>query len=163
MTKTHRMQQLTAVRKLKEDRDAIALARANAAKKLAQQAVDAANANHAAMQTSLRPRLTEHLRASSVLNGSTNRYTAYVMAANADRQAVAKLRDAAEGAQRACDVASRAAEAVRKVYAATLRQRESLEIITGSLIAADRKHALLSEEDRLSEQQSTQASTGLLR
>ena len=152
MSRAARMRQLCAIRQLKEDRAAIALARSNAKKTETADAAAAATVIHSQMQADLHPRLGEHLRAASVLRGATSRYTAYVLAANADRHALASQRDIAETAQREADLAHHAAEACRKLHATALRRREALDEVAQTLNNAETRLVLLREEDVQSDQ-----------
>jgi quinolinate synthase len=147
-----RMRQLCAIRRLKEDRAAIALARAREMQTVAANAADVADVLHNQMQAELHPRLLEHLRAASELSGVTSRYTTFVMAANTDRQALATQCDISETAQREADEGHRAAEACRMLYAVAVRQRDSLEKVAEALNNAETRLVLQREEDRLPDQ-----------
>ncbi len=152
MSRAARMRQLCAIRQLKEDRAAIALARGNAKKTETADAAADATIIHSQMQADLHPRLGEHLRAASVLGEATSRYTAFVLAANADRQAVAGQGDIAAIAQRDADLAASAAEALRKLHATALRRREALVEVAQTLNNAETRLVLLREEDLQSDQ-----------
>lgn len=160
MSRAARIRQLCAIRQLKEDRAAIALARGNARQTETADAAVAATIIHSQMQADLHPRLSEHLRAASLLRGATSRYTAYVLAANADRQALASQRDIADAAKREADVAHRAAEALRKLHATALRRREALDGVAQTLNNAETRLVLLREEDLQSDQRPAPVAAG---
>lgn len=152
MSRAALIRQLGTIRQLKLDRAAIALARGNARKAETEAVADAATSIFNQMKDDLHPRLTEHLRAASVMNGATSRYTAYVLAANADRRALAIQRDITVTAQREADMAFRAAEAFRNLHAMALRRREALDEVAKTLTSAEKTLAFLREEDRQSDQ-----------
>jgi hypothetical protein len=160
MSRAARMRQLCAIRQLKEDRAAIALARGNAKKTETAKVAVAATNILSEMQADLHPRLNEHLRAASVLGEATSRYTAFVLAASADRQAVASQSDIATTAQRDADLAGSAAEALRKLHATALRRREALDEVAQTLNNAETRVALLREEDLQSDQRPVPVAAG---
>jgi hypothetical protein len=160
MIRAARLRQLCAIRQLKQDRAAIALARGNAKKTETADAAVVATIIHSQMQAEMPARLSEHLRAASVLRGATSRYTAYVLAANADHQALALQRDIAEIAQREADLAHRAAEAFWKLHAVALRRREALDELAQTLSNAETRLVLLREEDVQSDQRTVPVPAG---
>jgi hypothetical protein len=152
MSRAALIRKLGTIRRLKEDRAAIALARGNARKAETEALASAENAVFHQMRDDLHPRLTEHLRAASAMNGAASRYTAYVLAATTDRAALARQRDIAQTAQRTADMAFRAAEAFRNLHAMALRRREALDEVAKTLTHAEDLNASLREEDLQSDQ-----------